>query len=158
MESQLLWLGCSGSAEWKVGIHRAVGFCGSAVANVVPAAETMPSVPGKIVLSWSACSGSLAQSCSGGRHRDSKTAWISRKALWREAWRSGVVCHMPVNLYFLANVRRQVSLAGGNGGSQRMGVKALGMLCCQHPLCLNAESRKPLLESWNGQRLAARAR
>ncbi|MEI7990105.1 MAG: hypothetical protein WCI88_13795 [Chloroflexota bacterium] len=39
------------------------------------------------------------------------------------------------------NVRRQVSLAGGNGGSQRMGVKALGMLFRQHPLCLNAEPR-----------------
>jgi len=39
------------------------------------------------------------------------------------------------------NVRRQVSLAGGVGGSQGNGVKALGMLFCQHPLCLNAESR-----------------
>ena len=40
-----------------------------------------------------------------------------------------------------ANVRRQVSLAGGEGGSQKLGVKALGMLFCQHPLCLNAEPR-----------------
>ena len=57
---------------------------------------------------------------------------------------------------FWANVRRQVSLAGGEGGSQKMGVKALGMLCCQHPLCLNAESRQPPLESGDGQRLAER--
>ena len=42
---------------------------------------------------------------------------------------------------FLANVRRQVSLAGGAGGSQGKGVKALGMLCFQHPLCVNAEPR-----------------
>jgi len=40
--------------------------------------------------------------------------------------------------YFLANVPRQVSLAGGVGGSQKMGVKALGLLCCQQALCLNA--------------------
>jgi len=30
------------------------------------------------------------------------------------------------------------------------------MLFCQHPLCLNAKSRKPPLERSNGQRLAAR--
>ena len=34
-----------------------------------------------------------------------------------------------------------VSLAGGNGGSQEMGVKALGLLCSSQALCLNAESR-----------------
>jgi hypothetical protein len=60
------------------------------------------------------------------------------------------------SIILLPNVRRQVSLAGGVGGSQKMGVKALGMLCCQHPLCLNAEPRHPPLESWNGQRLTAR--
>jgi hypothetical protein len=56
----------------------------------------------------------------------------------------------------LANVRRQVSLAGGNGESQKTGVKALGMLCCQHPLCLNAELRTTLLETCACQRLTAR--
>ena len=44
-------------------------------------------------------------------------------------------------LILLANVRRQVSLAGGAAGSQKMGVKAHGMLFCQHPLCLNADPR-----------------
>ncbi|MCK9590261.1 MAG: hypothetical protein M0Q93_12990 [Terrimicrobiaceae bacterium] len=58
--------------------------------------------------------------------------------------------------YNSANVRRQVSLAGRMGGSQKLGVKALGMLCCQHPLCLNAKSRNPPLERPNGQRLAER--
>ena len=57
---------------------------------------------------------------------------------------------------FLANVRRQVSLAGAKGGSQASGVKALGMLFPQHPLCLNAKSRNPPLERPNGQRLAER--
>jgi len=32
------------------------------------------------------------------------------------------------------------SLSGGEGGSQGMGAKALGMLCCQHP---------PVPERWN---------
>ena len=67
-------------------------------------------------------------------------------------WRAPYV----VNLYSSANVRRQVSLAGGEGGSQSSGVKALGMLFCKHPLCLNAKSRNPPLESRNGQRLAER--
>ena len=58
----------------------------------------------------------------------------------------------------LPNVPRQVSLAGGARGSQRMGVKALGMLFCQHPLCLSGgtsnwcSSKLP-----TGQRLTARA-
>ena len=52
-----------------------------------------------------------------------------------------IVATNKVGFILFANVRRQVSLAGGAGGSQKMGVKALGMLCCQHPLCLNAESR-----------------
>jgi hypothetical protein len=42
---------------------------------------------------------------------------------------------------FSANVCRQQSLAGGNGESEKMEVKALGMLFYQHPLCLNAEPR-----------------
>jgi hypothetical protein len=42
---------------------------------------------------------------------------------------------------FFANVRRQISLAGGEGGSQKLGVKALGLLCCEQALCLNAEMR-----------------
>ena len=65
---------------------------------------------------------------------------------------------MEYDLYFPPNVRRQVSLAGGAGEPQRMGVKALGMPCCQHPLCLNAEPRHPPLESGVGQRLTARPR
>jgi len=39
---------------------------------------------------------------------------------------------------FLPNVPRQVSLAGRAGGSQKMGVKALGLLFGQQALCLNA--------------------
>jgi len=54
-----------------------------------------------------------------------------------------------------ANVRHQVSLAGGEGQSQRWGVKALGLLCSSQALCLNVESRQPPLESGDGQRLAA---
>jgi len=38
----------------------------------------------------------------------------------------------------LANVPRQVSLAGGAGGSQETGAKALGLLLCQQALCLSA--------------------
>jgi len=41
----------------------------------------------------------------------------------------------------LPNVPRQVSLAGGAGGSHAMGAKALGLLFCQQALCLSAESR-----------------
>ncbi|MEI6073684.1 MAG: hypothetical protein WCS31_18015, partial [Verrucomicrobiae bacterium] len=37
----------------------------------------------------------------------------------------------------LPNVPRQVSLAGGAGGSQKSGVKALGLLFCQQALCLS---------------------
>ena len=59
-------------------------------------------------------------------------------------------------IILFANVRRQVSLAGGNGESQKQGVKALGMLCCQHPLCLNAALRKSPSETCAGQRLTAR--
>jgi len=43
--------------------------------------------------------------------------------------------------YFSPIVPRQVSLAGGTGGSQKLGVKELGLLCCQQALCLNAKSR-----------------
>jgi len=38
---------------------------------------------------------------------------------------------------FLANVPRQVSLAGGAGGSHSTGAKALGLLLCQQALCLS---------------------
>jgi len=37
----------------------------------------------------------------------------------------------------LANVARQQSLAGGKGGSQETGAKALGLLFCQQALCLS---------------------
>ena len=60
VESQLLRLGCLESSHLKLGLQRAVCFCVSAVANVVPIAETLPLVPGIIVLSRQACSGSLA--------------------------------------------------------------------------------------------------
>jgi len=40
--------------------------------------------------------------------------------------------------HILANVPRQVSLAGGVAGSQKMGVKALGLLRSSQALCLNA--------------------
>jgi len=39
---------------------------------------------------------------------------------------------------FFPNVPRQVSLAGGAGGSQRMGAKALGLLFASQALCLSA--------------------
>jgi len=38
----------------------------------------------------------------------------------------------------LANVPRQVSMAGGEGESHAMGAKALGLLFCQQALCVNA--------------------
>ena len=57
---------------------------------------------------------------------------------------------------FWANVRRQVSLAGGKGGSQEPGAKALGLFCSSQALCLSAELRQTPLESWIGQRLTAR--
>jgi len=41
----------------------------------------------------------------------------------------------------LANVPRQVSLAGAAGGSQETGAKALGLLCSSQALCLSASSR-----------------
>jgi len=44
-------------------------------------------------------------------------------------------------LFSLSNVRRQVSLAGGNGGSQESGAKALGLLCFSQALCLSAKPR-----------------
>jgi hypothetical protein len=44
---------------------------------------------------------------------------------------------------FFANVRRQVSLAGGAGGSQKMGAKALGLLLCQQALCLSGGTSIP---------------
>lgn len=46
-------------------------------------------------------------------------------------------------------------MAGGEGGSQKMGVKALGLPCSSQALCVNAESRQPPLESVDGQRLTA---
>jgi len=38
--------------------------------------------------------------------RSPEIAWISRKALWREAWCAGGVCHLPVNQCFFANGQR----------------------------------------------------
>jgi len=43
-----------------------------------------------------------------------------------------------VLIIFFPNVPRQVSLAGGAGGSQRMGAKALGLLFASQALCLSA--------------------
>jgi len=60
--------------------------------------------------------------------------------------------------YSLANVPRQVSLAGGAGGSNASGVKALGLLFCQQALCLSGG-----MSNWRssklptGQRLTGRA-
>jgi len=39
-----------------------------------------------------------------------RNPWISRKALWREAWCSGVVCHLSGKPYFFANVPSDLSL------------------------------------------------
>ena len=55
------------------------------------------------------------------------------------------------------NVPRQVSLAGGAGGSQETGAKALGLLFCQQALCLSGGT-----SNWcsskllTGQRLTGR--
>ena len=60
--------------------------------------------------------------------------------------------------YSLANVPRQVSLAGGAGGSQASGAKALGLLCSSQALC-----RSGGMSNWcssklpTGQRLTGRA-
>ena len=48
-----------------------------------------------------------------------------------------VVGELRERLISLSNVRRQVSLAGGAGGSQETGAKALGLLLCQQALCLS---------------------
>ena len=75
-----------------------------------------------------------------------------------------VTSFMAVTLYFmvgdisLPNVPRQVSLAGGACGSQRLRAKALGLLFCQQALCLSDG-----MSNWcsskllTGQRLTARA-
>jgi hypothetical protein len=44
---------------------------------------------------------------------------------------------------FFFNVPRQQSLAGGAGGSQGLGAKALGLLFCQQALCLSGETSNP---------------
>jgi len=55
-------------------------------------------------------------------------------------WRSASLSRWTIagGIYFLANVPRQVSLAGGAGGSQGLGAKALGLHFCQQALCLSA--------------------
>ena len=58
----------------------------------------------------------------------------------------------------LANVPRQVSLAGAAGGSQRMGAKAHGLLFCQQALCLSGGTSNGCSSKLQtGQRLTARA-
>ena len=58
---------------------------------------------------------------------------------------------------FSANVPRQVSLAGGVRGSQRMGAKALGLLFCQQALCLSGGMSKWCSSKLpTGQRLTGR--
>ena len=59
----------------------------------------------------------------------------------RQAGEEGV--HIDDGWFILsANVPRQVSLAGGAGGSNASGVKALGLLFCQQALCLSGGMSK----------------
>ena len=59
---------------------------------------------------------------------------------------------------FLANVPRQVSLAGGSSGSNASGAKALGLLFCPQALCLSGgTSNRCSSKLPTGQRLTARA-
>jgi hypothetical protein len=46
-------------------------------------------------------------------------------------------------IIFSANVKGQQSLAGGEGGSQGLGAKALGLLFCQQALCLSGGTSNP---------------
>jgi len=73
-------------------------------------------------------------------HPNEKPTKNSKKTttLWSRAI---PIAHNVNRISFVPNVRRQVSLAGGEDGSQKRGVKTLGMLFFQHPLCLNAEPR-----------------
>ena len=97
-------------------------FCGSAARDLWIETSALIARLASVSLLWQIsfrsrkpCHRSPAKACSRGPRavapwlimfgRKAKTAWISRKALWRESWSSGVVCHMPVNLYFSANVR-----------------------------------------------------
>ena len=58
----------------------------------------------------------------------------------------------------LHNVPRQQSLAGGVGGSQGLGAKALGLLFCQQALCLSGGMSNPCSSKQpTGQRFAGRA-
>jgi len=57
------------------------------------------------------------------------------------------------------NVPRQVSLAGGAGGSHKKGAKALGLLFCQQALCLSGGTSNQYSSKLpTGQRLTGRAR
>ena len=60
--------------------------------------------------------------------------------------------------FYSANVPRQVSLAGGAGGLQESGAKALGLLFCQQALCLSGgTSNRRSSKLPTGQRLTGRA-
>jgi len=74
----------------------------------------------------------------------------------RQAGEEGV--HIDDGWFILsANVPRQVSLAGGAGGSNASGVKALGLLFCQQALCLSGgTSNLAFIETPDGQRLTGR--
>jgi len=59
--------------------------------------------------------------------------------------------------FSFANVPRQVSLAGGVGGSQETRAKALGLLCFSQALCLSGgTSNRCSSKLPTGQRLTAR--
>ena len=84
------------------------------------------------------------------------TSRLSRAHVWREQMTEAIdqhlieddgsdmipdhvrVSNMLRRMSYSANVPRQVSLAGGNGGSNASGEKALGLLFCQQALCLSA--------------------
>jgi len=58
----------------------------------------------KAFLSNESCHSSPAHRVHLAVVRSPEIAWISHKALWREAWCSGVVCHLSKKPYFFANV------------------------------------------------------
>jgi len=74
------------------------------------------------------------------------------------------LCHVvginrwhSIAIIFLANVPRQVSLAGAAGESQASGAKALGLLFCQQALCLSGGmSNRCSSKLPTGQRLTGR--
>mgnify|MGYP003603626406 CR=1 FL=1 len=108
------------------------------MANLVSVAEIMPSVPGS--------------SSPGGSRADSVAAQISRFALWQESWCSGVVCHMPVNPYFSANVPnhlwRRLASASHKAVEGREWLSLIGGPCPSGALSCSAFALLRLKSIW----------